>query len=235
MTNSAKGLLSFALVLFFVNGAHFLSDPPLAYKTTLPVYMNIELSESRVWDVEVRTESGKKLNFEDTIRYYAKAIRGKKQSGTEITRHKLLPTTDLTGTRAPVVIAAEISGGRLVESVSLAFSGGMTADDLDAVIFSIGEKVTQLNAEDLLLFPENKDGKYPQRLSIGSQHRLQRSSRDMNPADYIRLKTVNIGYSIPSRFTRIKAMGSCATMVESDPDSAVNCDVMDPKACEVIS
>jgi|GEM_PF-6124173 hypothetical protein len=158
MTNSAKGLLSFALVLFFVNGAHFLSDPPLAYKTTLPVYMNIELSESRVWDVEVRTESGKKLNFEDTIRYYAKAIRGKKQSRTEITRHKLLPTTDLTGTRAPVVIAAEISGGRLVESVSLAFSGGMTADDLDAVIFSIGEKVTQLNAEDLLLFPENKDG-----------------------------------------------------------------------------
>ncbi len=158
MTNSAKGLLSFALVLFFVNGAHFLYDPPPAYKTTLPVYMNIELPESRVWDVEVRTESAKKLNFEDTIRYYAKAIRGEKQSGTEITRHKLLPTTDLTGTRAPVVIAAEISGGRLVESVSLAFSGGMTADDLDAVIFSIGEKVTQLNAEDLLLFPENKDG-----------------------------------------------------------------------------
>lgn len=51
--------------------------------------------------------------------------------------------------------------------------------------------------------PENKDGKYPQRLSIGSQHRLQRSSRDMNPADYIRLKTVNIGYNIPSKITQV--------------------------------
>ncbi len=160
MTNSAKGFLSFALVLLLVNGAHYLSNPPPAYKTTLPVYVNIELPESHVWDVEVLTETRRKLDFEDTIRYYAKAIQGKKRSSCEITRHKLLPTTELTGTRAPIVIAAEISRGQTIEGISIALSGDMTLEEIDAIVVSVGEKVTHFGERDLNGFTLDKDGNF---------------------------------------------------------------------------
>ena len=45
--------------------------------------------------------------------------------------------------------------------------------------------------------PENKDAKYPQRVAIDMEDVNQYSSRHMHKADYLRLKSLNIGYNLP--------------------------------------
>jgi TonB-linked SusC/RagA family outer membrane protein len=45
--------------------------------------------------------------------------------------------------------------------------------------------------------PENKDSKYPQRVAIDMEDVNQKSSRHMHKADYLRLKSLNIGYNLP--------------------------------------
>ena len=52
---------------------------------------------------------------------------------------------------------------------------------------------------------ENKDAKYPQRIAIDMEDVNQKSSRHMNPADYVRLKNITVAYTLPrsrpARFT----------------------------------
>src|SRR3989339_157216 len=45
--------------------------------------------------------------------------------------------------------------------------------------------------------PENKDAKLPQRVAVDFEDVNQKSSRHMYKADYLRLKTVTLGYNIP--------------------------------------
>ena len=49
--------------------------------------------------------------------------------------------------------------------------------------------------------PENKDAKYPQRIAIDMEDINQKSSRHMNPADYVRLKNVTVAYTLPRTLT----------------------------------
>ena len=48
---------------------------------------------------------------------------------------------------------------------------------------------------------ENKDAKYPQRAAVDFADAQQRSNRFMNKADYLRLKTLTVGYNIPKSIT----------------------------------
>lgn len=56
--------------------------------------------------------------------------------------------------------------------------------------------------------PENKDARLPQRVAIDMEDVNQRSSRHMHAADFIRLKTINIGYTIPKRLTQVVSISS---------------------------
>ena len=49
--------------------------------------------------------------------------------------------------------------------------------------------------------PENKDAKYPQRIAIDMEDVNQKSSRHMNPADYVRLKNITVAYTLPRSLT----------------------------------
>ena len=49
--------------------------------------------------------------------------------------------------------------------------------------------------------PENKTAKYPQRVAIDMEDVNQKSSRHMNPADYLRLKNVTVSYTLPRTWT----------------------------------
>ncbi|HHV04119.1 MAG: TonB-dependent receptor [Bacteroidales bacterium] len=49
--------------------------------------------------------------------------------------------------------------------------------------------------------PSNKTAKYPQRIAIDMEDVNQKSSRHMNPADYLRLKNVSVAYNLPRAWT----------------------------------
>ncbi len=49
--------------------------------------------------------------------------------------------------------------------------------------------------------PDNKTAKYPQRIAIDMEDVNQKSSRHMNPADYLRLKNVTVSYTLPRAWT----------------------------------
>ena len=46
--------------------------------------------------------------------------------------------------------------------------------------------------------PENQDAMYPQRVAIDMEDVNQKSSRHMHPADFTRLKSITLGYNLPS-------------------------------------
>lgn len=49
--------------------------------------------------------------------------------------------------------------------------------------------------------PDNMDAKLPMRVAVDLTDAIQKSSRHMHAADYMRLKTINIGYTIPVKYT----------------------------------
>jgi hypothetical protein len=59
------------------------------------------------------------------------------------------------------------------------------------------ERIMSKDTYDNRWTPENKDAKYPMRIAIDLTDALQRGSRWMEKADYVRLKSLNIGYTIP--------------------------------------
>ena len=70
------------------------------------------------------------------------------------------------------------------------------------------ERIMSQWAYDNRWTPENKTSLYPQRVAIDMEDVNQRSSRHMHPADYLRLKSITLGYSIPGEIiSKIKLSG----------------------------
>lgn len=70
------------------------------------------------------------------------------------------------------------------------------------------ERIMSQWAYDNRWTPENKTALYPQRIAIDMEDVNQRSSRHMHPADYLRLKSITLGYTIPGDIvSKIKLSG----------------------------
>ncbi len=81
--------------------------------------------------------------------------------------------------------------------------GGYTYDAVSKDVADDGyywERIMSKEEYENRWTPENKDAKLPQRVAIDMEDVNQRSSRHMHDADYVRLKTINIGYSIPKKY-----------------------------------
>jgi len=93
-------------------------------------------------------------------------------------------------------------------SVALNFTyklGGNTYDAASKDCAEDGyywERIMSQEQYDNRWTPENMDASLPQRVAIDLTDAIQRSSRHMHAADYIRLKTINIGYNIPKKYTK---------------------------------
>jgi TonB-linked SusC/RagA family outer membrane protein len=70
------------------------------------------------------------------------------------------------------------------------------------------ERIMSQWAYDNRWTPENTNSLYPQRVAIDMEDVNQRSSRHMHPADYLRLKSITLGYTIPGDIvSKIKLSG----------------------------
>ena len=56
--------------------------------------------------------------------------------------------------------------------------------------------------------PEHTDAMYPQRVAIDMEDVNQRSSRHLHPADYLRLKSITLGYTLPHDVAQKIKLGS---------------------------
>ncbi len=60
------------------------------------------------------------------------------------------------------------------------------------------ERIMSLDAYENRWTPEHKDAIYPQRIAIDMEDVNQKSSRHMHPADFTRLKSITLGYNLPT-------------------------------------
>lgn len=82
--------------------------------------------------------------------------------------------------------------------------GGYTYDAVSKDVAEDGyywERIMSKDQYENRWTPENKDAKYPQRVAVDFADAQQKSSRFMNPADFMRLKSLTIGYDIPKHIT----------------------------------
>lgn len=71
------------------------------------------------------------------------------------------------------------------------------------------ERIMSLDAYENRWTPENKDAMYPQRVAVDFEDVNQKSSRHMHPADFTRLKSITLGYNLPSDLVgKIKLAGA---------------------------
>lgn len=63
------------------------------------------------------------------------------------------------------------------------------------------ERIMSQDTYDNRWTPENKDALYPMRIAIDLEDVNQRSSRHMHKGDYTRLKSITLGYTLPSDLT----------------------------------
>ncbi len=71
------------------------------------------------------------------------------------------------------------------------------------------ERIMSLDAYENRWTPENKDAIYPQRVAVDFEDVNQKSSRHMHPADFTRLKSITLGYSLPADLLRkVKVSGA---------------------------
>jgi TonB-linked SusC/RagA family outer membrane protein len=88
-------------------------------------------------------------------------------------------------------------------SLSLNFMyklGGYTYDAAGKDVNDDGyywERIMSLDAYENRWTPTNMDARYPQRVAIDMEDVNQKSSRHMHPADFTRLKSITLGYSLP--------------------------------------
>ncbi|MFA5849107.1 MAG: hypothetical protein WC833_04430 [Bacteroidales bacterium] len=78
--------------------------------------------------------------------------------------------------------------------------GGYTYDAAGRDVTDDGyywERIMSKDQYDNRWTPENKDAKYPQRVAVDFEDVNQKSSRHMHKADYLRLKSLTLGYNIP--------------------------------------
>lgn len=84
--------------------------------------------------------------------------------------------------------------------------GGYTYDAAGRDINDDGyywERIMSKDAYDNRWTPENKDASYPMRIAIDLEDVNQRSTRHMHKADYLRLKTITLGYNIPKNIVKM--------------------------------
>ncbi|MFZ2285482.1 MAG: TonB-dependent receptor [Bacteroidales bacterium] len=90
--------------------------------------------------------------------------------------------------------------------------GGKTYDAAGRDINDDGyywERIMSLDAYENRWTPENKDAKYPQRVAVDFEDVNQKSSRHMHPADFTRLKSITLAYSLPTDLLRkVKVSGA---------------------------
>jgi TonB-linked SusC/RagA family outer membrane protein len=71
------------------------------------------------------------------------------------------------------------------------------------------ERIMSQDAYDNRWTPENKNAKYPMRIAIDLEDVNQYSSRHMHPADYMRLKSTTLAYTLPQSITsKVKISGA---------------------------
>jgi TonB-linked SusC/RagA family outer membrane protein len=100
-------------------------------------------------------------------------------------------------------------------SLSLNFMykiGGQTYDFAGRYINDDGyfwERIMSLDAYENRWTPENKDAIYPQRVAVDFEDVNQKSSRHMHPADFVRLKSITLAYSLPTDLlSKVKVSGA---------------------------
>ena len=89
--------------------------------------------------------------------------------------------------------------------------GGYTYDAAGKDVNDDGyywERIMSLDAYENRWTPLNKDARYPQRVAIDMEDVNQKSSRHMHPADFTRLKSITLGYSLPNNLlSKVKLSG----------------------------
>jgi len=71
------------------------------------------------------------------------------------------------------------------------------------------ERIMSLDAYENRWTPDNKDARYPQRVAVDFEDVNQKSSRHMHPADFTRLKSITLGYSLPQTLlSKVKLSGA---------------------------
>jgi len=90
--------------------------------------------------------------------------------------------------------------------------GGYTYDAAGKDVNDDGyywERIMSLDAYENRWTPTNKDAIYPQRVAIDMEDVNQKSSRHMHPADFTRLKSITLGYSLPQTLlSKVKLSGA---------------------------
>jgi TonB-linked SusC/RagA family outer membrane protein len=90
--------------------------------------------------------------------------------------------------------------------------GGKTYDAAGRDINDDGyywERIMSLDAYENRWTPENMDAIYPQRVAVDFEDVNQKSSRHMHPADFVRLKSITLAYSLPSDLvSKVKVSGA---------------------------
>ena len=90
--------------------------------------------------------------------------------------------------------------------------GGSTYDAPERDVNDDGyywERIMSQDAFDNRWTPENMDAKYPMRIAIDLEDVNQKSSRHMHPADYMRLKSTTLAYTLPQSITsKVKIAGA---------------------------
>ncbi|NCB18526.1 MAG: TonB-dependent receptor [Bacteroidia bacterium] len=124
-------------------------------------------------------------------------------------------------------------------SVDLAFTyklGGYTYDAAGRDVTDDGyywERIMSLDQYNNRWTPENKDAKYPQRVAVDFEDVNQKSSRHLHKADYLRLKSLNIGYNLPkSIVNKIKVSSARVYFNGMNLWTVAAYDVYDPEVNE---
>ena len=124
-------------------------------------------------------------------------------------------------------------------SVDLAFTyklGGYTYDAAGRDVTEDGyywERIMSLDQYNNRWTPENKDAKYPQRVAVDFEDVNQKSSRHLHKADYLRLKSLNIGYNLPkSIVNKIKVSSARVYFNGMNLWTVAAYDVYDPEVNE---
>jgi len=102
-------------------------------------------------------------------------------------------------------IATDLSWKGLTLALNFVYKiGGYTYNAVGRDVNDDGyywERIMSQYCYDNRWTPENKTARYPQRIAIDMEDVNQKSSRHMNPADYIRLKNVSLAYTLPKAWT----------------------------------
>ncbi len=90
--------------------------------------------------------------------------------------------------------------------------GGHTYDAVSKDLNEDGyywERMMSQDCYDNRWTPDHKDALYPMRIAIDLEDALQKSSRHMHPADYLRLRSITLGYNLPVNIiSKLKISGA---------------------------